>query len=67
LIANDSIFSELTELGVQVPATIAASSFRGSATRDEKLSFCINRVGIAEYDMTNAGIGAISPARWLIG
>jgi hypothetical protein len=36
LIANDSIFSPLTELGVQIAAIIAARSFRSSAARDEK-------------------------------
>jgi len=39
---KDSILSPLTELGVQIAATVAASSFRSSATRDERFRWEIH-------------------------
>ena len=39
MIAKDSILSLLTELRVQIIATIAENSFRSSTTPDQMLSF----------------------------
>jgi hypothetical protein len=46
LIAKDSILLPLTKLRVQIAATIAVSSFRSSARRDQTLSFRIKRAAI---------------------
>jgi hypothetical protein len=67
LIAKDSILSPLTKLWVQIAATIAVSSFRRSARRDETLSFRIKRAAIWPVRLILARLDR-RPAngRWLL-